>query len=113
MTTHHPELKVGGMIYFRGDKRGFRITGRNDRYLVGWKTYPGNYLYTIVDFEEKRRGPDNLVFSCHTYNTERGARAAIVDLRKGDMEVSHRHGRKLDLCTKEDRGNRYAKDYQP
>lgn len=49
-----------------------------------------NPVYSLLDFQEKIKAPDNLVFGNFDYFNEKDCQKAIKDLEKGKMELSHR-----------------------
>lgn len=92
-----PLLVPGCMVYFTSEKRGYRVMARSERYLVAVKTHKDTYLYTIVDFQDGARGPDNRIFSSHAYNTRAGAESAVDELERGSLSVSGRRRLPLDI----------------
>lgn len=58
------ELAVGDHVRFAEEKLKYTIQAKGKRYLVCTKPFnpARTVLYTIVDLEDKRRGPENLVF---------------------------------------------------
>lgn len=65
---NHAELKaiaaapVGSRVWFEGQKRPFTVRARSRRFVVCTKPFFKTVLYTIIDFKEMVRGPENLVF---------------------------------------------------
>lgn len=57
-------VPVGTRIWFAEEKQPYRVRARSSRYLVCTKPFnpKRTVLYSIIDLEEKVRGPENLVF---------------------------------------------------
>lgn len=92
------DAKIGDRIWFRRDKRPYRVRARNERYLICTKPFNARktVIYTIVDLVENVRGPDNLIF-CFGYETEEDIAENMQRLAAGEMEVSHRRRIALDF----------------
>lgn len=61
------ELKTAPLktrIWFEGEKQGYTVRARSERYLVCTKPFNARrtVIYTIVDLEENVRGTENLIF---------------------------------------------------
>jgi hypothetical protein len=99
---------MNNKIKMVGEKQRYTIQARSNRYVILTKPFNARktYLYSIVDLEQKIRGRDNLIFGfcfidkngeiSQNYNCKEGAEEAIKMLEKGEMEVSHRHHKKLE-----------------
>lgn len=87
---------VGNRVWFAGEKRPYKIRARNERYLICTKPFnpKKTVIYSIIDLDEKVRGPDNLIF-CMGYETEDQIAENMRMLADGEIEVSHR--RRIDL----------------
>ena len=92
------KVNVGDKVYIPGHKRPFRVRCRDNRYIICTKPFNPRHtvLYFIIDLEEKRRGPDNLVF-CYGYETDEDCLDNLKMLQEGKIEVSHRHDVPLDI----------------
>lgn len=93
------DLKPGDRVYFATDVRPFRVQVAGDRYVIATKPFnvQRTVLYTILDIEEQRRGPDDRVFSNHDYCTQEDCASALTELEAGDMDVSWRRGIRLEV----------------
>lgn len=91
------ELKKGDKVKFREEKQRYTVLKTNKRFAICIKPFNARktYLYTIIDFKEEIRGPENLVFNCPDLYKEREVREMLVRLSRGKSEVSYR--RKLPL----------------
>ena len=92
------EFKVGDRIKFKSEKQSYRICAADERFAVCIKPFNlrKTTIYTIVDLERGVRGPDNRIF-CEGYETDEDAERALKQLQSGEIEVSHRSSRYLDL----------------
>ncbi len=95
-----PELltlaRVGDRLRFTPRGMPFTVQARNRRFIIATRPFAlkKTVLYTIVDLKERVRGPDNLVFG-FGYETQAECEERLLDLVRGDAEVSHR--RRVDL----------------
>ena len=92
------KVKIGDKVYIPGEKRPYTVRSRDNRYIICTKPYnfKGTVSYFIVDLEEKRRGPDNMIF-CFGYETDEQCTERLKELQSGKIEVSYRHGIGLDI----------------
>jgi len=95
------QIEVGSLLKFKGEGKRYTVTAFNDRYVIATKPFNlhgAKYLYVIVDFEKRVRGPDNIVMGpMHEYDTKDGAEAGLESLESGEIEISWRHRMDLDL----------------
>jgi hypothetical protein len=105
------KYSVGDKIKFRGEKQRFTVQARDDRFLIctkplnmirrvrGGYKHTKTVIYTIVDFKENRRGPENLVFGFGAETREQcGEMLARLNEPFGERsEVSYRHDVPLDI----------------
>ncbi|MBB1578520.1 MAG: hypothetical protein HG424_000850 [candidate division SR1 bacterium] len=54
-----------------------------------------NFIYSIIDLQQGRMGPDNILFRWYDYLKREDAERAIKDLESGDLEISERRGCRL------------------
>lgn len=100
-------MKVWNKIYFKREKRPYKIMAMNDRYIICTKPFnlKHTFLYTIVDLKEQVRWPCDLVFwyfwNCEDYKdkklVQKDCEEMLKDLISWEIEVSHRHRINLDL----------------
>lgn len=85
-------LEIGDKIYFRGEKRGYEIKARNERYLICTKPFNPKHTvtYTILDSEELINSTNNCVFNPYDYSIQKDIDESLVDLTKGRYELSQR-----------------------
>lgn len=93
-----PILPVGAKVKFYREKQRYTVRASNAAYTI--LTKPLNIhrtvLYTIIDFHENVRGPEDLIFGMGAETD--GEIVEMLDrLTNGDSEVSHRHRVKLDI----------------
>lgn len=97
-------FKVGDQIKFRNEKQRYRIRACNERFLICTKPFnpKQTVIYTIVDLEEKIRGPENLIFGMG-FETDTQCLDALNRLMGKDKdvgfptEISHRNRVPLDI----------------
>lgn len=92
------KVAVGDRVYVPTDKRPYTVKARDERYIICTKPFAAKHtvLYFIIDLEEKRRGPDNMVF-CSGYETDEECAERLQELQSGEIEVSYRRGIPLDI----------------
>lgn len=92
------KVSVGDKVYVPNEKRPYTVKARDDRYIICTKLFAAKHtvLYFIIDLEEKRRGPDNMVFGAG-YETNEECAERLKELQDGKMEVSFRRGIPLDI----------------
>lgn len=91
---------VGQKIKFKSEKQRYTVMACDSRFLICVKPFnlKNTYLYTIVDFLDYRRGPENLLFG-HDYDLFDKADCELLlkDFQSGKVEVSGRRGIRLDI----------------
>lgn len=90
------KVQIGDKVYIPGEKRPYRVRARDNRYIICTKPCFGTVLYFIVDLEDKRRDPDNMIF-CLGYETDDDCKERLEELQRGTIEVSTRRGIALDI----------------
>ena len=92
------KVKVGDKVYIPTEKRPYKVRARDDRYIICTKPYNPQHtvMYFIIDLEEQRRGPDNMVF-CFGYESDKDCAERLKELQTGEIEVSRRRGIPLDI----------------
>lgn len=94
------DLKKGDKIWFETNKRPFTVREANNRFAICTQPYnfkPRTVVYTIIDFERNVRGLDNLVFGLYDYYSDKDCKRALKSLISGEMEVSYRRGKYVEL----------------
>lgn len=92
-------LHKGDRVWFKGDKKPFRVRAANEKFAICTKPYnftPNTVIYTIVDFEWNIRGMDNMIFGIYSYYSDEECEEALQALTNGELEVSsktHKHTR--------------------
>ncbi len=89
---------IGDKIKFKNEKRPYKITACDNRYILATKPFnlQHTYLYVLVDIEEMVRGADN--FKCYgDYSNLEEAQEILKLCNDGEIEVSYRNYRRLDI----------------
>jgi hypothetical protein len=94
------EMRVGTRIKFKSEKQAYTVQACDSRYAICNKPFNARKttLYTIVDFKENVRGPENLIFGM---GAETRGQCEEMLKRLNDVsnpsEVSWRHRIALDI----------------
>ena len=90
-------VNVGDKVYFPNEKKPYRVRARDERFIICTKPFNPQHTvrYTIIDLQDKRRGPDNIVF-CSGYETDEQCAERLSELQRGKIEVTYR-GIPLDI----------------
>ena len=88
--------RKGEKIWFNSEKKPYTVRAGNERYSICTKpfNFQKTVLYTIVDWVEKVRGAENLIF-CMGFETDEECEEALRRLIDGESEVSSRN--RVDL----------------
>lgn len=85
----------GSKIKFFNEKQAYTVQCNSERFTICTKplNIHKTVLYTIIDWQEQRRGPENLVFGMGAETKEQCLEMLVrlLDGRSGRSEVSHRH----------------------
>ena len=112
------KLKVGQKVFFTNEKLPYEVKAVSDRYAVvsrklhrredaellhhkvsmlayfsfteAYDDNKGNPVYSLLDFKENLKAPDNLIFGNYDYFNSDDCEKAIKDLENGTIELSHR-----------------------
>lgn len=92
------KIPAGAKVWFRGEKQGYTVRASNTAFCVLTKPFNAQktVLYTIIDWEQKIRGPEDLVFGAGAETDEQCAEM-LERLTQGESEVSSRYDLKLDI----------------
>jgi hypothetical protein len=92
-------LAVGDKVKFLSDKRPYmvRAISRDGRFVICTKPFNlrRTVLYTVIDFDTGRRGPDN--YGGLGYETPEQITSAMARFDEGDAEVTVRYDVYLDI----------------
>lgn len=85
-------MNVGDRIKFVEEKQAYTVQAVGPRYAVCTKPFnpKRTVLYTVIDFTEKVRGTEDLVFGKGAETRELGEEM-LQRLESGETEVSHRN----------------------
>lgn len=86
-------IKVGDKIHFYGEKQGYVVKARNDRFAICTKPFnlKKTVFYTIIDFEKWIRSTNDYVFKPYDYKDIKDIEESLLDLEKGEYELSRRN----------------------
>ena len=118
-------FSVSNKVYFVGEKLPYKVMAASKRYavvsrslnrredaeLLHHQVKMGAYctftealehnkqspVYSLIDFEENIKAPDNLVFGIYDYSDEKQCQKVIEDLETGEIELSHRNRAELSV----------------
>lgn len=118
-------FSVGKQVYFHNEKLPYKVMAVSKRYavvsrplnrredaeLLHHQVKMGAYctfteafehnkqspVYSLIDFEENIKAPDNLVFGIYDYSKESDCEKVIKDLESGELELSHRNRCELSV----------------
>ena len=107
---------VGAKLWFRGEKQGYTVRVSNVAFAICTKPFNARktVLYTIVDWEQGIRGPENLVFGLGA-ETDEQLKDMLEGLSNGESEVSTSRHAKIDLVKYTDpllKGKIYEVSYE-
>lgn len=90
---------VGDKIKFQSEKQRYKVIGTTDRYVVCMKPMNAlrTYLYTIIDFVEKERGPDHWLWGKYFLTDEEDLQLCLKELESGECKLSPRRSIPLDI----------------
>ena len=91
-------MKTGDKIKFEEEKRPYRIRALGKRYAVCTKPFnpKRTVLYTVVDFINRIRGPENLIF-CLGAESDESCIEMLNRLESDETEISHRNRISLNM----------------
>lgn len=118
-------FSVGKKVYFTNEKLPYKVMAVSERYVVvsrqlnrredakllhhqvktgAYSTFTEAFehnkqspVYSLIDFEENIKAPDNLVFGFYDYSKESDCKKVIKDLENGKLELSHRNRCELSV----------------
>lgn len=92
------QFQVGDKVYIENQKRPFIVRACDDRYIICTRPYSPKHTveYFIIDLIEGVRGTDNMVF-CNGYETDEQCEDRLKELQNGEIEVSKRNFKMLEL----------------
>lgn len=91
-------LKAGQLVRFAEEKQRYRIRAADKRYAICTKPMNAlrTVLYTVVDFEQRIRGTENLIF-CAGAVTDEQCSEMLERLATGKTQISRRNRIKLRI----------------
>ena len=118
-------LKKGQEVIFANDPLPFKVMAVSERYAVvsrklhrrqdagllhhqvemnaycsfteAFNAQKNNPVYSILDFKQGVRAPDNLIFGSYDYFDEKSCQKAIKALEKGEIELSRRNYTTIEI----------------
>lgn len=93
-------LFPGDKVKFSAERQRYTVRAANERFAVCTKPFNarGTVIYTIIDFAQKIRGTENLVFGMGA-ETDRQCEEMLQRLATGKTVVSHRNRVALEIET--------------
>lgn len=117
------KLESGTKLFFINESLPMEIIARSKRYAVctrsldlesdfellafevergayfdsqsAWEALKDEVIYTIVDFQNKKRGPHNMIFNFYEFESKSDCQKCLKDMENGKIELSRR--REVDL----------------
>ena len=89
-------VKVGDIVRVDGQRRGYTVKARDERYIICTRSLFGTVEYFIIDLLEQRRAPDDRIF-CSGYENTEQCEERLKELQRGDIGLSRRRGIPLDI----------------
>ena len=91
-------MKLGDKIKLGNQKQRFTVKAINNRYAILTKPFNLKHtvIYTIIDFKERKRNRNNLVFNIYDYSKQEDIDQCLKDLESGEVELSYRGIRELE-----------------
>lgn len=102
------KVPEGTKVKFAAEKQRYTVRASNVAFSIctkplnmirrvrGGHTHEKTVLYTIIDWRQNIRGPENLVFGMGA-ETGKDCREMLERLTEGESEVSHRRYVELDI----------------
>lgn len=92
------KVDEGSKIWFRGEKQAYTVRASNVAFCILTKPFNARktVLYTIIDWEQKVRGAENLIFGMGA-ETDEQCREMLERITNGESEVSSRRVEPLDI----------------
>jgi len=96
--TYMNKLEVGSKIKFFKEKQRYTVQASNRFYSVCTKPFniKKTVIYTVIDWHNKLRGTENLVFGMGT-ETKKQCEEMLDRLTNGESDISSRNWCKLDV----------------
>lgn len=119
------KLIVGQKIFFMGESLPMEVKAVSNRYAIAtrdfdkiedeghldyavetqaysnheeaYEAYKDEVVYTLLDFQENMKAPNDLVFNPYDYRDHTDIDECLADLETGDVFLSRRHGEVLNI----------------
>lgn len=116
---------VGKKVYFTDEKLPYKVMAVSERYAVvsrplnrredadllhhqvkmgaylsfteAYEHNKQNPIYSLIDFEEEIKAPDNLIFGVYDYSDTESCKQVIKDLESGKIKLSSRNRCELSV----------------
>lgn len=97
MKNLRKKLKPGDKVWCFWEKNYYKVIWRNKRFIIIAKPFYAikNFIYSIIDLEERRMWPDSNLFWWYNYLKDNDVKIAIRDLESWNLEISQRRGCEL------------------
>lgn len=99
-SENEARLETGDKVWFlTGGKQPMTIKAQTGRYAICTAPHYRNksVWYSILDFLNAWRAPNNLVFNAYDYAEQADIDECLKDLETGDVELSQRNGIPLEI----------------
>ncbi|GAB0156211.1 hypothetical protein CHRYSEOSP005_14750 [Chryseobacterium sp. Alg-005] len=118
-------LRKNQRVYFIGENLPYEVKAASNRYAIvtrdfdkkedddllafevkrgaspskkeAYNRLKDNPVYSIIDFQENWKAPNNLIFNHYDYSKQKDIDECLKDLESGEVELSKRHGCVLNI----------------
>lgn len=81
------KVKEDCIIYFKNEKKPYRVKALNDRYAICTQPHFGDWAYSIIDWERGIKvAPDR--WHSIDFSTKKGCKAGLKKITKGEEDLS-------------------------
>lgn len=83
-------LPVDSRVWFAEEKKPYKVMASNIAFSICTKPFFKTVLYTIIDWEQKERGAEGVVFECGA-ETPKDCQEMLHRLTSGETSLSYRN----------------------
>lgn len=85
-------MEIGDKIKLSNGKQRFTVKALSKRYAILTKPFNPKHtvIYTIIDFKERKKNRNDLVFNVYDYTKQEDIDQCLKDLESGKCSLSER-----------------------